>query len=221
MLKLLFLFVIPIVLWFYSMLLVPYIPGDDLALLVYGVPGIPILLLGAFSFFGFREAKHERFNPTSPFLGITSEMFVIRNSTYRSEFEKHNPSIRVSPASSGLAFTPSGAFTTGVKSGFLISALAILLVGMLLVGGLPNPDTGPTITSIKDINDGEIDIGTVVTVVGTVDATSETWISITGDGGAIFIIGTGQQPSIGITITVTGTVATTTTIIDVTSLEYS
>ena len=224
MLKFLLLFVIPLILWIYAMTLVPFAPDDnfDLVAAVYALPPVPIFVFGLLSFTGFREAKHERFNPTSPFLGITSESFTLRNPSYHSLFKQHNPSLLVGQARGETAFSPGKTFTFGVKSGVLISALAIVLVGMLFVSGLPNPDNGNglIITSISDINDGLVAPGTIVTITGTVDSTTDTWIFLTGDGGSIYVMGTGVQPMPGIEITVTGAVNTANTLVDITYIDY-
>ncbi|NHJ14432.1 MAG: hypothetical protein EAX95_12205 [Candidatus Thorarchaeota archaeon] len=109
---------------------------------------------------------------------------------------------------------------TRAKSDILATVLAVMLVGLPLIISISNsyPPNAPTITSIRDINDGLVPLGANVTVIGTVDMTTEAYILLIGDGGTIYIMGTGYQPLIGTVIRVSGTVNTPTRIIEATIL---
>jgi hypothetical protein len=230
--KFIFVFLIPTFLILISTQMVPYVPSE-------GATMLPIILLifypifaGIASLHNTREVLRARSNPASAFLSIDPPLsissrgtitFNVRSNKYAAIFQQLNPTLLI------MHDPRLGGETTDFQKKMakkrlimptIPTLIAVSLIAILAVATLPVAGPGTEFTSIQDINDGLITIGTQVTVRGTVSADWTYGFAITENGATLFIFWNQIQPSMGLEVTVVGEVQSTSTLNNVVSVDW-
>lgn len=230
LMSILFVVIVPTFLIAISTILLPYEYENSITM-------IPIILLVFYPIFAIvatltntREVLRERANPASAFLKInppsthTDMDIQVRNENFATIFKHLNPQldIRHNPSLGGKYSYLEKEKKKRVALRLTPTFIAGALITLLVLSSLP-PPTGPPpvieFTSIQDINDGLVPVGTNVTVQGEVTSHSTWGFTIAENSSFLNILWSEALPSIGAQVMVIGLVQSAMVLEDVTVVE--